>query len=124
MLRATNLNRVTRTCSVNAELDNTIFIACAALPPSFTVKLRSLEADEGSRVTLRCETSKPLVPVEWKKGAQLLTYGQKYQLKQQACEIELLINQAEPEDSGDYSCVCGEQTTTACVKIKGMMNLY
>ncbi|XP_051944305.1 obscurin isoform X8 [Hippocampus zosterae] len=89
-----------------------------ALPPSFTVKLRSLEADEGSRVTLRCETSKPLVPVEWKKGAQLLTYGQKYQLKQQACEIELLINQTEPEDSGEYSCVCGEQTTTACVKIK------
>ncbi|XP_051944299.1 obscurin isoform X3 [Hippocampus zosterae] len=91
-----------------------------ALPPSFTVKLRSLEADEGSRVTLRCETSKPLVPVEWKKGAQLLTYGQKYQLKQQACEIELLINQTEPEDSGEYSCVCGEQTTTACVKIKAL----
>ncbi|XP_019734410.1 obscurin isoform X5 [Hippocampus comes] len=91
-----------------------------ALPPSFTVKLRSLEADEGSRVTLRCETSKPLVPVEWKKGAQLLTYGQKYQLKQQACEIELLINQTEPEDSGEYSCVCGEQTTMACVKIKAL----
>ncbi|XP_077363922.1 obscurin [Festucalex cinctus] len=91
-----------------------------ALPPSFTVKLQSQEADEGSRVTLRCETSKPLVPVEWKKGAQVLTYGEKHQMKQQACLNELLINQAEPKDSGEYSCVCGEQTTTASVKIKAL----
>ncbi|XP_061549134.1 obscurin isoform X5 [Phycodurus eques] len=91
-----------------------------ALPPSFTVKLQSQEADERSGVTLRCETSKPLVPVEWKKGARVLSYGEKYQMKQQACVNELLISQAEPEDSGEYSCVCGEHTTVACVKIKAL----
>nr|XP_049602917.1 obscurin isoform X4 [Syngnathus scovelli] len=91
-----------------------------ALPPYFTVQLQSQDAEEDSKVTLHCETSKPLVPVEWKKGAQVLTYGEKYQMKQQACQNELLINRAEPEDSGDYSCVCGEQTTTARVKIKAL----
>ncbi|XP_061695247.1 obscurin isoform X3 [Syngnathoides biaculeatus] len=91
-----------------------------ALPPSFTVKLQSQEADEGSGVTLRCETSKPLVPVEWKKGARVLSYGEKYQMKQRACVNELLITRAEPEDSGEYSCVCGEHTTVACVKIKAL----
>ncbi|XP_061652380.1 obscurin isoform X6 [Phyllopteryx taeniolatus] len=91
-----------------------------ALPPSFTVKLQSQEADERAGVTLRCETSKPLVPVEWKKGARLLSCGEKYQMKQQACVNELLISQAEPEDSGEYSCVCGEHTTVACVKIKAL----
>ncbi|XP_057712682.1 obscurin [Corythoichthys intestinalis] len=91
-----------------------------ALPPSFTVQLQSQEADEGANITLHCETSKPLVPVEWKKGQQILTYGEKYQMKQQACVNELLLSKAVPEDSGEYSCVCGEHTTMACVKIKAL----
>ncbi|XP_061150963.1 obscurin isoform X13 [Syngnathus typhle] len=96
------------------------FVKVNALPPYFTLQLQSQDAEEESKVTLRCETSKPFVPVEWKKGAQVLTYGEKYQMKQQACQNELLINRAEPEDSGDYSCVCGEQTTTARVQIKAL----
>ncbi|XP_051944554.1 obscurin-like [Hippocampus zosterae] len=91
-----------------------------AQPVTFTKKLQSLEADEGSTVTLRCETSEPLVSVEWKKEAQVLTSGDKYRIKQQASANELLITQVVPEDSGDYSCVCGTQTTTACVKIMAM----
>ncbi|XP_061776442.1 obscurin isoform X15 [Nerophis ophidion] len=91
-----------------------------ALPPYFTLKLQSQEAQEGSRVALRCETSKPLVSVKWKKGKQLLDYGDKYQMKQEAYSNELIIFQAVPEDSGEYICVCGEQTTTAQLKIKAL----
>ncbi|XP_077471288.1 obscurin [Stigmatopora argus] len=91
-----------------------------ALPPSFMVQLQSQEADEGANITLRCETSKPLVPVEWKKGRQVLTYGEKYQMKQQACVNELLLSKAVTEDSGEYSCVCGEHTTVAYVKINAL----
>ncbi|XP_069548295.1 obscurin isoform X23 [Brachyistius frenatus] len=89
-----------------------------ALPATFIQKLKSEEAEEGNGVTLSCELSKPGVPVEWKKGTQVLKTGEKYQMKQKASVNELLINKVVPEDSGDYSCVCGDQKTTASLKIK------
>ncbi|XP_071349013.1 obscurin isoform X4 [Trachinotus anak] len=89
-----------------------------ALPPAFIQKLKSQEAEEGASITLQCELSKPGVPVEWKKGTQVLRSGDKYQMKQKASVNELLINKVVPEDSGDYSCVCEDQKTTASLKIK------
>uniref|UniRef100_A0A3B4XHU3 Ig-like domain-containing protein n=1 Tax=Seriola lalandi dorsalis TaxID=1841481 RepID=A0A3B4XHU3_SERLL len=89
-----------------------------------TTKLESQEAEEGAGVTLQCELSKPGVPVEWKKGTQVLKSGEKYQMKQKASVNELLINKVEPEDSGDYSCVCGDQKTTASLKIKGRKRIF
>ncbi|XP_031662308.1 obscurin isoform X8 [Oncorhynchus kisutch] len=89
-----------------------------ALPVTFKHKLESQEAEEGGSVTLHCELSKPGVPVEWRKGTQVLKSGEKYQLKQKESVSELLISKALPEDSGDYSCVCGDQKTTASLEIK------
>ena len=86
---------------------------------TFKDKLENQEAEEGTSVTLRCEISKPGVPVEWKKGTQVLKSGEKYQLKQKDSVNELLINKVVPEDSGDYSCVCGDQKTTANLSVKG-----
>ncbi|XP_047188260.1 obscurin isoform X17 [Scophthalmus maximus] len=91
-----------------------------ALPPTFKQKLESQEAEEGASVTLHCELSKPGVPVEWKKGGQVLMSAEKYQMKQKASVNELLISKVVPEDSGDYSCVCGDQKTTASLKIKAV----
>ena len=70
-------------------------------------------------MTLHCELSKAGVPVEWRKDEKVLMSGEKYQMKQKASVNELLISSVVPEDSGDYSCVCGEQKTSACVSIKG-----
>ncbi|KAF1383754.1 hypothetical protein PFLUV_G00135120 [Perca fluviatilis] len=89
-----------------------------ALPPTYIQKLESQEAEEGESVTLHCELSKPGVPVEWKKGTQVLKSGEKYQMKQKASVNELLINKVVQQDSGDYSCVCGDQKTTASLNIK------
>uniref|UniRef100_A0A8C3B0J3 Ig-like domain-containing protein n=1 Tax=Cyclopterus lumpus TaxID=8103 RepID=A0A8C3B0J3_CYCLU len=93
-------------------------------PVTFKQKLEGQEAEEGASVTLCCELSKPGVPVEWKKGTQILKSGQKYQMKQKASVNQLLIDQVEPEDSGDYSCVCGDQKTSASLKIKGRRRIY
>uniref|UniRef100_A0A3Q3E5P1 Ig-like domain-containing protein n=1 Tax=Labrus bergylta TaxID=56723 RepID=A0A3Q3E5P1_9LABR len=87
-------------------------------------KLESQEAEEGASITLRCELSKPGVSVEWKKGTQVLKSGEKYQMKQQASVNELLINKVLPDDSGDYSCVFGDQKTTASLKVKGRKKNY
>ena len=74
-------------------------------------------------MALHCELSKAGVPVEWKKGTKVLMSGEKYQMKQKASVNELLISNVAQEDSGDYSCVCGEQKTSASVSIKGR-NLF
>nr|XP_024661630.1 obscurin isoform X14 [Maylandia zebra] len=89
-----------------------------ALPPNFTQKLESQQAEEGADIILHCELSKAGVPVEWKKGTQILKSGEKYQMKQKASVNELVIKKVVPEDSGDYSCVCGDQKTTASLSIK------
>uniref|UniRef100_A0A4W5N9S7 Ig-like domain-containing protein n=1 Tax=Hucho hucho TaxID=62062 RepID=A0A4W5N9S7_9TELE len=98
-----------------------VYFESPAQPVTFKQKLGSQEAEEGASVTLHCELSKPGVPVEWRKGTQVLKSGEKYQMKQKESVSELLIRKVVPEDSGDYSCVCGDQKTTASLKIKGVI---
>ncbi|KAG7526822.1 obscurin isoform X4 [Solea senegalensis] len=103
---------------VYGDQKTTASLKVKAQPVTFKQKLESQEAEEGTSVTLRCELTKDGVPVEWKKGAQVLKSGEKYQMRQRASVNELIINRVVPEDSGDYSCVCGDQKTTASLKIK------
>ncbi|CAL9688567.1 unnamed protein product [Knipowitschia caucasica] len=99
-------------------------VTVKALPVAFTKKLQTLEAEEGASVTLCCELSKPGVSVLWKKGTQSLKSGDRLQLKQKDCVNELLITKVEPEDSGDYSCVCGDQQTTAKLCVKALPAVF
>uniref|UniRef100_A0A3B3WZ75 Ig-like domain-containing protein n=1 Tax=Poecilia mexicana TaxID=48701 RepID=A0A3B3WZ75_9TELE len=110
-------------CSKNT-IDNITTNDHAAQPAIFKQKLEKQEAEEGASVTLQCELSKPGVSVQWKKGTQVLKSGEKYQMKQKASVNELIISKVVPEDSGDYSCVCGDQKTTANLKIKGRRRIY
>ncbi|KAL0966229.1 hypothetical protein UPYG_G00292620 [Umbra pygmaea] len=105
---------------VCGDQKTTSTVKIRAQPVTFKQKLKSQEAEEGGSVTLHCELSKPGVPVEWKKGKQALKSGEKYQMKQKDSACELLISRVVPEDSGDYSCVCGDQKTTASLKIKAI----
>ncbi|XP_072537299.1 obscurin [Salminus brasiliensis] len=87
------------------------------LPATFKTKLKNLEAQEGSSLGLHCELSRAGVRVEWWKGAEMLRTGERYQLRQRDATAELLIRKAQPEDSGLYRCVCGDQSTEATVKV-------
>lgn len=79
--------------------------------------------EEGYSVTLYCEISKPGATVEWRLGGGLLENGDKYQIKQRDSALELIIRDADPEDSGVYTCVCRGQKTKATVKVIGLFNL-
>ncbi|XP_070989797.1 obscurin-like isoform X36 [Oncorhynchus clarkii lewisi] len=105
---------------VYGEQKTTASLKIKAQPVTFKHKLESQKAEEGGSVTLHCELSKPGVHVEWRKGTQVLKSGEKYQMKQKESVSELLISKVVPEDSGDYSCVCGTQKTTASLKIKAL----
>lgn len=53
------------------------------------------------------------------KGHELLKNGVKHQIRKRQTTLELFIWKPVPEDSGVYSCVCGDQMTSATVKING-----
>ncbi|XP_029987477.1 LOW QUALITY PROTEIN: obscurin [Sphaeramia orbicularis] len=86
-------------------------------PVKFIQELKNIQVQEGNGVTLCCELSKPDMSVQWKKGDCVLSSGDKYQMKQNGCVLELLMKKSQPEDSGVYSCVCDDIKTTATVII-------
>lgn len=83
------------------------------------MKLKNQKVEEESDVRLHCEVSKAGVPVQWKKGEEVLKSGLKHRITQQDTTVELIIKKAVPDDSGVYSCICGDQNTKANIKVFG-----
>lgn len=83
-----------------------------------------MELEEGGIALLTCETSKPGVAVQWKKGSVLLRPGDKYKMKENGCELQLQIRHLTCEDSGTYSCHADTIATTAIILVKGMCNHF
>ncbi|XP_070410268.1 obscurin isoform X2 [Nothobranchius furzeri] len=104
------------TC-ICGNIETTATLTVNVLPVTFKQKLKNLQVEEGQNITLHCEISKPGVPVEWRLGGEQLENGEKYQIRQRESNLELIIRDAEPEDSGVYICVCREQKTKATVKV-------
>ena len=90
----------------------------AALPAEFIGRLRSKEVTEGTTATFRCELSKE-APVEWKKGPETLRAGDRVSLRQDGAVCELEIRELTAEDAGEYSCVCGQEKTSATLAVRG-----
>lgn len=82
--------------------------------------LKNQEAPEGGNVTLRCELSRAGVSVQWWKAEDQLSHGGRYQMIQSGKTAEMHIKNIQPEDVGEYSCVFGEQKTTAEVNVRGI----
>lgn len=76
---------------------------------------------EGASVTFHCQFSKPGLPVEWKKGSQVLSCGEKYQKKQAGCNYELQIFNLRPEDTGSYFCCSENATSSGSLVVNGTM---
>ncbi|XP_062308204.1 obscurin [Osmerus eperlanus] len=110
------------TC-ICGNIETTSTLTVNALPVTFKLKLKNVQIIEGNNLTLRCEISKPGVPVEWRMGEDRLENGDKYHMKQRDASVEMMINEVVPDDSGDagkYCCVTGDQKTTAEINVKGL----
>ena len=94
-----------------------------ALPTRFIEDLRSQEATEGTTVTLRCQMSKA-ASVEWRKGSEILRDGDRYSLRQDGATCELQIRGLAVEDAGEYSCMCGQERTSATLSVKGKDRMW
>lgn len=88
------------------------------LPAAIQESLKDEEVTEGQAATLRCELTK-VAPVEWRKGSTLLRASEKHKMRQEGTVMKLLIQDVELKDAGEYTCVCGEQETTAALIVHG-----
>ena len=77
------------------------------------------EVTEGNSVFLRCELNKPAPSVEWRRGEELLKNGDKYQMRKKDLQVEMKITDLSLDDTGDYTCVCGEKSTEARITVNG-----
>lgn len=71
-------------------------------------------------MTLCCELSKKEAPVQWKREAQLLSeeiFRGKYEMSREGKVAQMTILNVQPEDAGRYSCITGDEKTTAEVKV-------
>ncbi|KAK7123435.1 hypothetical protein R3I93_021760 [Phoxinus phoxinus] len=87
-------------------------------PAYFQKELENQNAIEGDSITLRCELSKLVKSVEWRKGGVVLQPSKKFEMKQEGCVLELHVHDLEPEDNGYYTCDAGDQLTTASVAVQ------
>ncbi|KAF4008635.1 hypothetical protein G4228_020408 [Cervus hanglu yarkandensis] len=94
-----------------------------ALPAKFAKGLGKEEAMEGATAKLRCELSK-VAPVEWRKGPETLRAGDRVSLRQEGAVCELEIRELTVEDAGEYSCVCGQEKTSATLTIRGKDHVW
>ncbi|XP_026016073.1 obscurin isoform X7 [Astatotilapia calliptera] len=104
------------TCKTK-DSQSTAELTVVELPPSFKILLANQEVTEGSGVVLRCELTKPASAVEWRRGGELLKNGDKYQMRKKDLQVEMKVADLCVEDSGDYTCICGEQRTTAEIRV-------
>lgn len=100
------------------------FIKSPAPPVIFLQDVESQEAEEGSSVTLHCKLSRPGLSVEWKKGSQVLSCGEKYQMNQTGFSYELQIFDLRPEDTGSYSCSSEDAISSASLTVNGRMETH
>lgn len=70
---------------------------------------------------LQCELSRA-ASVEWKKKHKMLKPGEKYTMRQEGATAQLVIHDLEVKDAGEYTCVCGEEKTTAALTVHGKEN--
>ncbi|GAA6091828.1 obscurin isoform X13 [Tachysurus ichikawai] len=95
------------------------------VPPAFfTRELEDQKALEKESVTWCCELSKPGITVQWRKGEVDLCSCSKYKVWQDGNLVQLVIHDVDPEDSGDYTCDCGDQKTTAHLEVKALPILF
>lgn len=57
--------------------------------------------------------------MHWRKDGKVLIPNEKYRMRQEGRFVELVIQDLDLTDAGSYTCVCGEQESTAALRVNG-----
>lgn len=85
----------------------------------FRKPLQSLQAEEGASASLQCELSEPGAAVVWSKGGLEVQADERRELRQRGRVAELVLRGLRREDTGEYTCSCGSQATSATLSVTG-----
>ena len=95
------------------------------IPIKFVRTLKNVRVKERSRACLECELTSKDVTLYWKKDGRLLERSTKYSMSHEGKRAELVIEDAQLSDSGEYTVVAmqdGDPTeyySTAVVTVEG-----
>lgn len=89
-------------------------------PATFTKPLTDLTAKEKDTVTLTCELSKPDTPCKWFKNDTEIQPSNHAQISYDGYTQQLVLTDVTVDDTAKYSCVCGDVSTEATLKVQGM----
>uniref|UniRef100_G1KFT9 Obscurin, cytoskeletal calmodulin and titin-interacting RhoGEF n=1 Tax=Anolis carolinensis TaxID=28377 RepID=G1KFT9_ANOCA len=123
-IRELDIQDAGRYSCVCGEKKTTAVLTVHALKPEFKQPLKNEKAEEGGTAKFRCDLTVLKAPVEWKKDGVALHPGHKYEMRQEGTRCELLICDVEPKDRGEYSCITGDQTTSATLTVKALPVLF
>lgn len=57
--------------------------------------------------------------MHWRKDGKELEPNGKYKMRREGRFVELVIQDLDLTDAGSYTCVCGEQESTAALRVNG-----
>lgn len=92
--------------------------------PYFITKLHDYTAVEKDEVILHCEVSKPRAEVKWFHDGKEITPSKNVQIKADEKTRTLTLKKTAKSDTGEYTCDCGSDKTTAKLNIEGMGLTY
>ncbi|XP_051820852.1 immunoglobulin superfamily member 22 [Antechinus flavipes] len=75
------------------------------IPIKFVSTLKNVRVKERSRACLECELTSKNVTLRWKKDGKLLERGAKYSMSHEGKRAELVIEDAQLSDGGEYTVV-------------------
>lgn len=81
--------------------------------------MRNTTVQEGEKIILEVELSKPNYPVTWKKDGETFTPGANSRLIVDGCIHRLEIDEASIDDEANYSLFAGDKTCKALILVEG-----
>nr|CAD7257406.1 unnamed protein product [Timema shepardi] len=88
------------------------------LPPEIITKMQDLTVAKGEKATFEIELTKGDALVRWFKDKKELQFSEHVQLSIDGKRQKLKVYNSELEDTGEYSCQVGEQTSTAKLTVE------
>jgi hypothetical protein len=88
-------------------------------PVVFTIPLKDVKCTEHEEVTLECEISRPDRPLTWQKDGMDLPINARFEVMVDGCSHKLVINDAQLDDTAEFTVRIGDQESTAKLEVEG-----
>lgn len=98
------------------------------IPIKFLSNLKNVRVKEKGKACLECELTSKDVTLKWMKDGRVIERSDKYSMTREGKRAELIIDDAELSDSGEYTVVAlqdndpTEYCSTANVTVEGKGN--